>query len=199
MLALNRLIRPALAAVFALLLLAGCVPTAENPITAKQGANDPALIGAWKGTTNDGSAIWLHFLRGKDAEIGAVLLPRGTADKPPDEWSAFRLVTAEIKGTHYMSALWDYNDGKPVEGREKGYHLVRYELGADGVLSLYLVNEEKLIAAVEAGKLEGKIEGEGTSKEVRVTASSEKLARFLRHIDPTDLFDKPFVKATLVN
>ena len=195
----NRMIRPLAAALFGFLLLAGCVPTAENPITSKKGAGDQSLIGAWKGTSNDNTPIWLHFLRGKDNEIGAVLMPRGTGDKAPDEWSAFRVVTAEIKGTHYMSALWDYNDGKPTEGRDKGYHLLRYAIASDGTLSLWLVDEEKLIAAVESGKLEGKIEGEGGSKEVRVTASSEKLGKFLAKSNPAELFDKPFVKATLAN
>jgi hypothetical protein len=192
-----------LAASLLALALTACIPTAEHPIAGKTGGNDQGLIGAWQGTTHDGVPVWLHFLRGKEedksGELGVLLIPQGKDPKEADEWSSFRAVTAEVKGTHYMSALWDYNDGKPTEAREKGYHLVRYERGPDGALALWLVDEEKLIAAVEAGKVEGKIEGEGVNKEVRVTASSEKLAKFLAKIDPKDLFNQPFITAKLVH
>jgi hypothetical protein len=58
------------------------------------------------------------------------------------------------------------------------------------------VNEDKLKDAVKSGKVEGKIEGDGGADEVRLTASSEKLVKFLKRANPADLFDKPFATLT---
>jgi hypothetical protein len=174
------------------LLLAACVPTSENPILSKAGASGADLIGSWRGKMQDGAAVHMHFLKTKAGGITALLVTtEGEKGKDDDGWAAFSIVTAKVKGTRYISALWLFDDGKPVEGREKGYHLMRYVLDGER-LQLYGVNEDKLIAAVKSGKVEGKIEGEGTAAEVRLTASSHKLARFLRRADPADLFDKPF-------
>lgn len=192
MTALTRVARFAASLVLTGLLLAACVPTSENPILSKSGASDPGLIGTWRGKMEDGGPVYMHFLRTKEGEISVLLVTGGEKAEADSGWAAFRIVTAEVKGTRYLSALWDLNDGKPVEDREKGYHLLRYVLGADGTLQLYGVNEEKLTAAVKAGTVEGKIEGENTSTEVRLTASSEKLVKFLKRANPADLFDKPF-------
>ena len=182
--------------VLAGLLLAGCVPTSENPIVTKNGRNDPALAGAWRGKMEDGGPVYIHFLQTKDGGLSALLVTGGETSAADQGWAAFTIVTAEVNGTRYISALWDLNDGKPVEAREKGYHLMRYAILPDGALQLSAVNEEKLKAAVQAGKVEGQIEGEGGSGEVRLTASSEKLVKFLKQADPADLFDRPFAKLT---
>jgi hypothetical protein len=199
MTALVKFVRTAVWLAFGALLLAGCVPTSENPIAAKSGAADPALAGTWHGKTDDGTPLYIHFLPTKDGAFTALLIPE--TGEPPEkadkaDWSVFRIVTAEVKGTRYISALWDLDGGKPVEAHEKGYHLMRYAIGADGSLRIFMVDEAKLIQAVKDGKVEGKVEGEGStapgSGDVRLTASSEKLIKFLKRAKPEDLFDKPF-------
>ena len=194
MIRLATLLRPIAASLFAALLLAACVPTAEHPILGKDKAPGADILGAWHGTTNDGTAIELHLLKMED---GTVALLIGHEDKKDggtssDSWSVFHIVTAKVKGENYLSALWDLNDGKPAAANEKGYHLLRYTLTADGTLSMFFVDEKKLIEAVKKGKLEGTITGEGAGEEVRVTASSEKLARFVGRQDPKALFAQPF-------
>jgi hypothetical protein len=153
--------------------------------------SDPALIGAWRGKMENGGPVYMHVLPGKEDGM-TVLLVSGEDKADGADWSAFQIVTAEVEGTHYLSALWQLNGGKPVEGRDKGYHLMRYEIGADGALRLYGIDEDKLMQAVQAGTVEGRIEGEGGAAEVRLTASSEKLVKFLKHAKPQALFDKPF-------
>ena len=194
MIALIKIVRLTAGPVFGLvlgaLLLAGCVPTSENPIVSKSGANDPALLGTWRGKMDDDETLFMHVLAGKAGAVTALLVSGKSGGD--SGWASFRIVTAEVKGTHYISALWLLDDGKPVEEGEKGYHLMRYEIRPDGSLQMFAVDEDKLKQAVKDGKVGGKTEGEGASGDVRLTASSEKLEKFLKRIDPAELFDKPF-------
>jgi hypothetical protein len=189
---LTRLARFAAGVLIFGLLLAGCVPTSENPILSKASPGDPALIGSWRGKMEDGAPVTLHILKTKEADLTALLVSTGEKAEADAGWSVFKIVTAEVKGTQYISALWQLNDGKTVEGRDRGHHLLRYAITPDGTLQMYGVNEEKLTQAVKTGKVKGTIEGEGTAAEVRLTASSADLAKFLKHANPADLFDKPF-------
>jgi hypothetical protein len=191
---LIRVARIAAALVLGALVLAACVPTSENPILSKSGGSDPALAGAWAAAkTDEKGPSFMHFLSAPSGEFTVLLISDEAQAKEEADWSVFRVVTAEIKGSHYMSALWDMNSGKPVDDHEKGYHLLRYEIRADGTLQLFMVDEDKLKQAVKDGKIEGRIDGQGESSDVRLTASSEKLEKFLERSKPADLFDKPFV------
>jgi len=178
------------------LALAACVPTSEHPIVSGPAA-DKDIVGTWHGTLEDGAVVYLHVLRRTDDQLGMLLVIGSDEAESRDEWAAFRAVTAKIGDQRYMSALWDLNDGEPVKGREVGYHLMRYALEPDGSLSIHSVNEEKLVAAVRDGLLEGKIDKTDWNEEVRVTASSQQLAAYLQTIDPAVLFDHPFAKLKL--
>lgn len=179
------------------LCLAACVPTSEHPIAVPGSKPDQDIVGTWHGTLEDGGPVYLHILRRADDALGALMVSRGDTAEARDEWAAFRLITASVDGQRYMSVQWDYNDGTPVEGRDRGYHLVRYSLEPDGSLALYTVNEDRLIEAVKAGAVAGTIEENQWNEEVRLTASSEKLVAFLTQSDPFFLFDKPFTRLKL--
>lgn len=177
-------------------MLSACVPTSENPIISKSGVADPRFAGDWTGKTEDGSAVTVHFLKRKDGELGALFVMRASKPESTDEWASFRFTTADLNNARYLSALYDYNDGKPVEAREKGYHLMHYRFADDGTLQLFAINEQKLMDRVRMGKVDGKIEGEGAGADVRLTASPDNLAKFLKRNAPEDLFDKPFMMLT---
>ncbi len=196
----NRLARlSALGAV--LILLFACVPTSENPITLPGAKPDSALFGAWRGTLEEGETIYLHFVPGKEGKLTAILIARGEESSEPrdDGWAAFSLVTAEIADTHYMSALFDYDDGEAVKGDTRGWHLLRYVIDDDGTLRMFQVDEEKLARAVEEKKLAGRVKRDQFSTDVRVTSSSEALVAFLRTANPKTLFDKPFAGVTKID
>jgi len=178
--------------------IAACVPTAEHPIISGP-TNDKDIVGTWRGTMEDGATLYLHVLKRSDDQLGVILVIGSDEPDARDEWAAFRVLTAQVGEQRYMSALWDLNDGEAVKGREVGYHLLRYALEPDGSLSLHQVNEEKLVAAVRDGLVEGKIDKTDWNEEVRVTASSEKLAAYLKTVDPAVLFDRPFARLTLAN
>lgn len=189
----------AVLSVWLALMVAGCVPTAENPIVTDGPKTDKDIVGTWHGTTDDGASLYMHVLKRNDDQLGVILVISNDEADARDEWAAFRIVTAQVGEQRYMSALWDLNDGEPVKGREVGYHLLRYSLEPDGSLAIVQVNEEKLVAAVRDGLIAGKIENTDWNEEVRVTASSQELVAYLKTINPDDLFDRPFGRFKLVD
>lgn len=193
----RNLARAALGAVLTLM-VAACVPTAENPIVTDGPKTDKDIVGTWHGTSDDGASLYMHVLKRNDDQLGIILVIANDEADARDEWAAFRVVTAQIGEQRYMSALWDLNDGEPVKGREVGYHLLRYSLEPDGSLAIEQVNEEKLVAAVRDGLIPGTIENTDWNEEVRVTASSQELVAYLKTINPEDLFDRPFGRFKLV-
>ena len=194
----------ALCAVFALTLgLGACIPTSENPVLTPDSKLDKSLSGAWRGTLEDGGLVYLHFMRSKENTLKAVLITR---ENPQDaeradegEWATFTLVTAEVAGTRYMSVLFDYDDGEAVTGETRGYHLQRYAIADDGTLTIYSVDGEALAKAVESGKLQGKVDRDQFSTDVRVTTPSEGLVAYLKSIEPATLFNKPFASLSRID
>jgi hypothetical protein len=183
--------------------LAACIPTSENPIITPDATLDKALNGAWRGSLEDGGLVYLHFMRSKENKLKAILVTR---ENPEDaehegegEWAAFTLVTAKVAGTRYMSVLYDYDDGEVVTGETRGYHLLRYTIADDGTLSMFQVDGEALAQAVEKGKLQGTVERDQFSTDVRVTTPSEGLVAYLKTIDPVTLFNRPFAAMSRID
>lgn len=186
-----------------LLVLAACVPTAENPIAVPGGTPDPALVGAWRGTLEEGDIVYLHFLRGRNDTLKAVLITSETdsarQDATEGAWAVFTLITAEVAGTRYISALFDYDDGEAVTGQTRGYHLLRYKIDDDGTLRMFQVDDDALARAIEEKKLAGSVERNQLTTDVRVTAPSAALVAYLKTIDPKTLFNRPFAALTRID
>lgn len=186
-----------------MLSVAACIPTSENPIVTPKAKLDKALNGAWRGTLEDGGLVYLHFMRDKENKLKALLVTRENPEdaerKDEGAWAAFTLVTANVAGTRYMSVLFDYDDGEAVTGETRGYHLLRYAIADDGTLSIFQVDSEALAKAIEKGKLQGTVERDQFSTDVRVTTPSEGLVAYLKTIDPATLFDKPFAMMTRID
>jgi hypothetical protein len=186
-----------------LLALVACIPTSEHPILTPDSTPDTALMGAWRGTLEDGGLVYLHFMRGEEKTLKAVLVTREAAEEnePKDEgdWAAFTLVTAAVEGTRYMSVLFDYDDGEPVTDEARGYHLQRYAIADDGTLSIFSVDGEALAQAVEAGKLKGNVTRDPLSTDVRVTSPSDALVAYLKTVDPAALFNQPFASLSRID
>jgi hypothetical protein len=192
-----------LAAAVLTLGLGGCIPTFENPVVTPNAAPDKALTGAWRGTLEDGGLIYLHFMRGKDNTLKAVLITRESPEdaerEDEGEWATFTLVTSEVAGTRYMSVLFDYDDGEAVTGETRGYHVQRYAIADDGTLTISSVDGEALAKVVEEGKLQGKVERNQFTTDVRVTTTSEGLVAYLKTINPATLFNKPFASLSRID
>jgi hypothetical protein len=181
------------------LLLAGCLPvTSKTPVGTTAGlGTDPALYGTWighsedqpdKGRTDKG-VVYFHFLQGKDGALSVLwVAANGLAD---DSWESFSASTAKLGANRYMNAAMTSENGKPTDDQLKNANIpLRYTLKGKK-LTLYLLDEDKVKAAIKAGKIAGTIEP-GDSGDVKITADAAALDAFFATPQAAKLF-KVFV------
>jgi hypothetical protein len=177
------------------LLLSACVPISENPIVvAGQNPADSRLIGAWFGSLDeDDDPMFLHFYatdKGADTPhpggLGIIMIDHG---EPYNDgsWSIMYGLTAEIKGEHYLSVEFKMeSEGETTEGTPE-YYLFHYKVTEDR-FEIRGIDEDLLEEHVEAGDLEGSIEGGQYTTDIRLTSSSAEWVKFLKSHKPDDLF-----------
>lgn len=172
------------------LLLAGCLPvTTSSPVgsTAGLGA-DPALIGSWKVIAAKGTAAaedpsegpgFVHFLRGEDNRLTAVLIAAGSAaHKTRGDWSVYSISTATLGGRRYLNARAILESGKPAKAEDAdGNIAMLYRLEADR-LTIYLMDDDKAKAAIAAGEIEGRV-SDGKFGDVTLTATPQALDAYI--------------------
>lgn len=176
-----------------------CLPvTSKNPIGATAGFKaDPALIGLWRGHSDDGDAKdgYLAFLKNEDGSMTALLF------QPDDEsegWESFNLQTATLGANRIINAREELKDGKPDDDEmAKEIIPMLYTIGADGKITLALLDDKAASAAVKAGKIEGVV-GAGDNGDVRITADSAKLDKFFATPEGARLFSQKLLVLTKV-
>lgn len=179
----------------AALFVAACLPvTTKNPVGTTAGfKQDPSIIGVWKvepqkdGTDNKQGFI--AFLNSEeDGAMTAIMLAPG---KDTGDWGTYNIKLATLGPNHFMNAWTVMNNGKPADGEEASADiLLMYRLGRDGRLTLYLVDEDKARAAVQAGKIKGDV-GQGTTGDVHITAEPAALDKYFASKEGLALFVKP--------
>jgi hypothetical protein len=183
----------------AALFVAACLPvTTTNPVGSTVGFKaDPALIGLWKGHSEDSDDqdSYFYFLRNEDGSITAILITPG---KDADDWGTFTLETATLGPNHLMNVREGLKNGKPNdEELAKANIPMLYRIERDGKLTLALLDDEAAAAAVKAGKIQGTIEP-GTSGDVRITAEPAAQDAFFATKEGAALFSKKLVTLTRV-
>ncbi len=169
-------------------LVASCEPPrSKNPLsdpaTAKR---DERIFGTWAGRVGDKSDVTLTVLARRGATFDLVIL--GDDHDNGAVVLAFEGFPSVIGGKSYFnlrskSFTGDYGEKSHVA---ECWIFARYEVGTDGVLTLFDMEEDPARAAILAGKLEGKIE----SGQVELTGASTKLAAFVATSDASKLFTK---------
>lgn len=159
-------------------------PLSKNPLSdPKTAVADGRLKGLWVGTTGNADATLQLFpkagaffdlvLAGDDGDKGAAVV-------------AFEGFPSQIGGKSYLNIrakkfTGDYGESSEVSDE---YIFARYEFAKDGSLTIWAMEDDLVEADVKAGKLEGTI----VSGEIRLTASSETLAEYVKNADPAKLF-----------
>ena len=173
------------------LALAACLPvTSKSPLGTTAGYKpDPQLAGMWK-PTSDESAPYFAFFPQADGSTKAVMIePASQGDK--GGWMVFDVRTATLGSDRYMDASEIENDGKPLA--QTLQHIpVLYSFGADGSLSLTVMDEDAVKDAITAGKIAGQVEP-GQSGDVVLTATPAALDAYLQTPAGRALFKKPLV------
>jgi hypothetical protein len=181
----------------AALIVAACLPvTTRNPVGTSVGfKNDPALVGLWKAEPDKDSPEdkpgYIAFLNGdEDSTMTGIVLDPG---KDGGDWSSYNLKLATLGGNHLINVWSVLNNGKPADGDEaKADILMLYQLGKDGKLTLRLMDEDSVKAAIQAGKIKGEIEP-GNTGDVRITAEPKDLDAFFATKESAALFVKPLI------
>jgi hypothetical protein len=132
------------------------------------------------------------------AEAGEVTLFSAVADEQAP--GKYRVVYASIRAGmekpvdfEQYSAWRTVIDGKTFLnvvhlGATLKTMIATYDLGADGTLVLRLMDTKYVAAAIEAGKLKGKVKKGQYVDEVTITASRAELAAFVAAADRDALF-----------
>lgn len=172
-----------------LLGLAGCLPVSQNPLSPPEKAvADSRLAGVWYGKSGE-DTVFLHFVAGKGAAMDAVEVDH---EKSGDaQANLYTLFPSVIDGVRYLNI----REKKGAE--KKPYYLARYQLSANGTLTIWMMSEKAVARAVKNEKLAGKITPKNSGdrsvdQDITITASTERLAAFLRKSDPEILFSEKF-------
>ena len=180
-------------AIAATLLLAGCLPvTSKTPVGTTVGLGaDETLIGTWIGHSEDEKdkgVAYFHFLPSKDgATITALMVTIGDG-KSDSDWTSFAVSTARLGAHHYMNAVETSEDGKPADDQFKNANIpLLYSFGRHHTLTLYLLDEDKVKEAIQAGKIAGTIEP-GNFADVKITADAAALDAFMATPEAAKLF-----------
>ena len=173
--------------------LAACLPTAQNPLpVSADHPLDKALYGAWIGSVEDEEdPVLLHFLETVDGKHKAILVTVQTPDDSDGGWAEFDVTSSTLSNGNFLNLYWTESDGEAVEELQ-GFHLMRYELGADDTLSLFFIDGDMIAEAIEEGALDGTVSSSGMTKSIRMTASSEKLAAYIESQNPMKLFAEAY-------
>jgi hypothetical protein len=151
--------------------LSGCAPVFLNPISEPDRAElDKRLLGRWKGTDKENKNDYILFEASSNTQMNVSLFD----DKEPNPKPMFRMFSSKVGSRYYM------NLGFIDEDTSKGYLLARYELEGT-TLTVWLLDEDKVKAAIERGLLKGN-PGVGTI-DTKVNDSSERVVQFLAASD----------------
>lgn len=180
-----------LASIVLELALAGCLPVAStSPLgTTVGGGSDPRLTGIWKGKLGTSAgAAYVAFYPGHDGVDKIVVLAPPSAD---DEggWIVAEAHVARLGGNTYLDAREMDEDGRTPD-RVLAHIPILYEFGADGLLTLYLVDEGAARLAIGKGAVAGSIQP-GEFGDVTITAPPTALDGFFASKAGRALFTKP--------
>ncbi len=161
-------------------------PTSLHPLSdPAKAAADPRLVGAWFARLGDGDA-WLHVI-GKTGALLDFVLVGDDGDKGAAV-IAFEGFPSEIKGRRYLN-LRTRSSG-PYDADVKLGELwtfARYDVAKDGGLTIELMNDDLVAAAVKAGALAGVPTTDGATK---LSSDGAALGAWIAAQDPAKLFTK---------
>jgi hypothetical protein len=160
--------------------LAGCLAESEHPIGAADPKNnDPRLWGSWLSEEEDGYIVAHVFAT--EADTLRIAIAEHGVEGMGDVDSYDAHVT-QLQSGDYLNARGP--------DTEDGYVFVKYKVTGSDQLSVWSMENEKVVQAVKDGKLPGTTKQEGSDVDVRVTATPEQWQAFLAQV-PADFFGEP--------
>ena len=180
----NRQTARALSIFFALTFIvafSGCVAESEHPLSDPETAKyDTRLEGVWR-STFDGEVVYLHFGNRDDVSMDIITVEHMKCGSISSvEYTMFQTV---IDKTHYMNV-----QNKDSEQRKGGYIFVKYDVSEKNTLTLWLIDTERIIKAIENGTIKGEIKTKKWSDTIKITDTTPNLIKYIR----SDMQNEPF-------
>ena len=180
-------LRTVLSLAFALL-LAGCLPvTSKTPVGTTSGlGTDPALIGTWHGSNeNKDGHVYLHVTANGEQPFTLVLVSAEGKDDP----MLLQAKTAQLGQNRFLDVL------TMLDGKGNDFKLSDFDGGSVPVLyrivrntlTLYMLDEDKVKAAIAKGDIAGTVE-KGDYGDVQLTADAKTLDAFFAKPEAVKLF-----------
>ncbi|WP_119299849.1 hypothetical protein [Dongia deserti] len=167
-------------ALVAATVVGGCLAESEHPIAAADPEkNDARLWGSWILEEEDEYLI-AHVFATEDDKLRISLADHGVEGLGDVE-------TYDVHVTRLPSG--DYLNVMSSE-TEDGYVFIKYEFEGTDHLSVWSMENEKLVQAVKDGTLAGTTKQDGSGIDVRITATSEQWQAFLAKA-PVEFFGEP--------
>lgn len=176
----------ALAGLLVVLVLGGCLVETEHALADPDpNAMDARLVGTWY-RSEKGEVSLLSIA--PDAErpnaYRAVFAGIKAGGAKPAEYVEYRVWVTRVKDRPYLNVR--RIGGDAVE--RPGFTITAYDLGADGSLAIRLMSTRPVIAAIEAGRLKGRVKKGEYSNEVMLTSPGAEIAAFIAGANRDELF-----------
>ena len=158
-------------ALLLVVVVGGCTRL-EHPIVAAEGPTlDPALVGDWEYSNEQGS---MHLAIRADGGAGALVVTTNeTGEKTKVEH--YRLVTAQLEQRSYASV----QSTDPENAAAEAWFYLPYELPTRDLLIVRSASDDAWADAVRNGTVAGVIEKTSTGTRITVTAHDAELREFV--------------------
>ncbi|MFH1156723.1 MAG: hypothetical protein V1793_23210 [Pseudomonadota bacterium] len=155
------------------MLMAGCVPYSEHPLTPPDnGSIDAELLGTWFWKEKDESG-YIHVGLEQKTRLLRVLMVAFNRNNELDE-SEFSGHTSFLSGNRYLNLKWV----RPGADAANGYMLIRYRV-EPGRLGIAMMDNVPLEKAIRSGAIAGSVEKEKWASSIRITEGQTKLQSFI--------------------
>lgn len=176
----------AVAGLVLVLVTAGCFVETENSLSDPDPRSmDPKLVGTWYFASE--GEVALFSVAEDAAKPGAYRIVYTTikaeAEKPVEtvHYQAWRTV---LNGQVYLNVK--RTGGTTLE--QPAMTIISYDLGDDGLLALRMIDTKRVIAAIEAGKLQGRFKKDRYVDEATITSPRAELVAFVAATARDELF-----------
>lgn len=161
----------------AMLVMFGCVPYSDNPLTEPdKDLIDGSILGTWF-WQDDVESGYIHIGLNKETKLLRLFMTEFNRDGTM-EASEFAGHTSAINGHRYLNLKYVH----PAEECVSGYLLVKYDL-KNARLGIALMSNGAVEKAINNGRLKGVVEKGKWSTTVRITEAPGRLQAFVLQND----------------
>ena len=172
------------------LLLASCVPESVNPLGLPEpSAADSRLEGNWLEIKNPQNSL---VFTGKEAPWLRVLCTDISKEAKDDE--EYNVYPTTIDKAHFLNVRGFEKDDNGNRKESAEFLFLRYEIAADGNLSIWSMDEDIVVKAIKAQKLKGSVQSKDGDKTVILKDSTANLVKFIEKTGAEKLFHREFGK-----